>query len=94
MRVKAASAGVRAFDLGFSDRVTVFLNGRPTFSGEASYSFDNPRRDGVIGYDQARLWLPLSEGENELAFLVSDGFGGWGLMGRFADPTGLEVAPR
>ena len=94
VRVQAARAGVRGFDLGFSDRVTVFLNGRPVFSGDASYSFDNPRRDGVIGYDQARLWLPLAPGDNELAVLVADAFGGWGLMGRFPDASGLEVTPR
>jgi hypothetical protein len=94
VRVKAARAEVRGFDLGFSDRVTVFLNGRPVFSGDASYSFDNPRRDGVIGYEQARVWLPLAAGDNELAVLVADGFGGWGLMGRFADASGLEITPR
>jgi hypothetical protein len=94
MRVKAASAGPRAFDLGFSDRVTVFLNGRPLFGGEASYSFDAPRREGVIGYDQARLWLPLAAGDNEVAVLVADAFGGWGLMARFPDAAGLEISPR
>ena len=94
LRVRAAAAAVRAFDLGFSDRVTVFLNGRPVFSGNAAYSFDRPRRDGVIGYDQARVWLPLAAGANELTVVVSDGFGGWGLMGRFPDPEGLEWEPR
>jgi hypothetical protein len=94
IHVRAATAGPRAFDLGFSDRALVFLNGRPLFDGEASYSFDKPRREGLIGYDQARLWLPLQAGDNELAVVISDGFGGWGLMGRFADPSGLEVEAR
>ena len=40
------------------------------------------------------MWLPLTAGENELAILVSDSFGGWGLMGRFADQAGLEIDPR
>jgi hypothetical protein len=87
--VRAAQAGVYAFDLGFSDIATVFLNGRPIFRGDASYSFDRPRRDGLIGYDQARLYLPLVAGENDLAILVSDSFGGWGLMGRFVSASGL-----
>ncbi|HET8644790.1 MAG TPA: hypothetical protein VFO85_04845, partial [Vicinamibacteria bacterium] len=94
LRVKAASAGARAFDLGFSDRATVFLNGRPLFSGEASYSFDNPRREGLIEPAQARVWLPLAAGDNELAVFVSDTFGGWGLMGRFPEPAGLEMDAR
>jgi hypothetical protein len=94
VRVRTAKAGPRAFDLGFSDRAFVFLNGRPQFEGEASYSFDKPRREGLIGYDQARLWLPLEAGENELVVVVSDSFGGWGVMGRFADPAGIELDPR
>lgn len=94
LKVKAAAAGPRAFDLGFSDRATVFLDGRPLYSGEASYSFDNPRREGLIEPAQARLWLPLHAGDNELAVLVSDSFGGWGLMGRFPDSAGLAIEPR
>jgi hypothetical protein len=94
LRVRAAKAGPVAFDLGYSDRATVFLNGRPLYYGDQSYRFDAPRREGLIGFDQARVWLPLDAGENELAVLVSDAFGGWGLMGRFADPPDLEVDAR
>lgn len=94
VRLRAPKDGLYAFELGFSDRATVFLNGRPIFAGEGSYSFDNPRREGLIGYDQARLWLPLVAGDNDLEVLVSDGFGGWGLMGRFPDLPSLEVDPR
>ena len=94
VRVRAAKAGPAAFDLGYSDRATVFLNGRPLYYGDQSYRFDAPRREGLIGYDQARVWLPLEAGENELAILVSDSFGGWGVMGRFADTTGLQFDPR
>jgi hypothetical protein len=90
--VRAARAGVYALDLGFSDIATVFVNGTPVFTGDASYSFDRPRREGLIGYDQARLYLALQEGENELAVSVSDSFGGWGLMARFVGATGLTIA--
>jgi hypothetical protein len=89
--VRAASAGAYAFDLGFSDVATVFVNGQPLFTGDASYSFDRPRREGLIGYDQARLYLPLVAGDNEIAVVVSDSFGGWGLMGRFPDAAGLTL---
>jgi len=90
--VRAASAGRYAFDLGFSDIATVFVNGQPQFTGDASYSFDRPRREGLIGYDQARLYLPLDAGDNEIAVAVSDSFGGWGLMGRFVSAAGLTIA--
>jgi hypothetical protein len=92
VRVHAESAGLRRFDMGFSDVAVVFLNGRPLFRGDAHYSFDNPRQEGLVHYGQASVFLPLEKGDNELAVLVSDSFGGWGLMGRFRDESGLEVS--
>jgi hypothetical protein len=69
----------------------VFVNGRPVFKGDASYTFDLPRREGLIGFDQARLYVPLNAGDNEVAVLVSDSFGGWGLMARFAPAKGVTI---
>jgi hypothetical protein len=91
IRIRAGAAGAYGFDLGFSDIATVFLNGRPIFRGDASYSVDGPRREGLIGYDQARLYLPLVSGDNDLSILVSDVFGGWGIMGRFVGAPGLTM---
>src|SRR5918993_1318351 len=42
MSVRADRAAAQAFDLGFSDIATVFVNGVPVFRGDASYSFDRP----------------------------------------------------
>ncbi len=72
--VRAAEAGIRRFDFG--------------------YSFNFPRRQGLITLDQNALYLPLHAGENELVLAVTEVFGGWGLMGRFEDPAGLEVSAR
>ena len=94
LTIRASKAGSYAFDLGFSDTATVFVNGLPLFRGDDSYSFDRPRRDGLIGYDQARIYLPLRAGENEIAVVVSDSFGGWGIMGRLPDGAGLTVTAR
>jgi hypothetical protein len=91
IRVRAARAGTYAFDLGFSDVAIVFVNGRPLFQGNQSYSFDRPRREGLIGFDQARLYLPLAAGDNDVAVVVSDSFGGWGLMGRLVSLEGLSI---
>ena len=79
--------------LGFSDRVTVFLNGRPLFSGDQRYFFDNPRQEGVIGFHQGTVYLQLQQGPNEVMLAVSDQFGGWGLMGRLLDAEGVRLAP-
>jgi hypothetical protein len=91
--VRASSAGTRRLDLGFSDGATVFLNGQPLFRGEAAYDYEG-RREGLIRYDQARLYLPLRAGDNEVMVVVTDGFGGMGLMGRFPDAAGLTVEAR
>ncbi|HSC29720.1 MAG TPA: hypothetical protein VLD67_20755 [Vicinamibacterales bacterium] len=91
VHVRAARAGLYALDLGFSDIATVFLNGQPLFRSDASYSFDRPRREGLIGYDQARLYLPLAAGDNDLSIVISDSFGGWGIMGRFVGGEGLQI---
>ena len=78
--VRAERDTVQPMRLGFSDYVTVFVNGRPLMSGDAHYSFDVPRQEGLITLSQATAWLPLKRGDNEILFAVSDGFGGWGLM--------------
>jgi hypothetical protein len=90
VRVIADAATTRRLDLGFSDVAAVLLNGRPIFRGDDSYSFEG-RREGLIAFDQATLYLPLQAGSNELAVIVTDRFGGWGLMGRFPDTQGLRV---
>ncbi len=94
VRVRSAREGLFAFDLGFSDRATVFVNGRPLVYSDQGYRVDAPRREGLIGFDQARVYLPLQAGDNELAVLLSDGFGGWGVMGRFENPEGIELEAR
>lgn len=92
--VTAERAGLYAMDLGFSDIATVFVNGAPIFTRDDSYSFDRPRREGVIGFDQARAYLPLRAGANDVAVLLSDRFGGMGIMARFPAPNGLRVSTR
>jgi hypothetical protein len=90
--VIADSTAVYPMDLGFSDNVTVLLNGKPLFHRDDFYDFAG-RRDGLIGLGQARVYLPLNRGRNELALIVTDRFGGWGLMGRFPSMQGLRVEP-
>ena len=66
----------------------------PLWHGDAHYSFDTPRQEGVIHLGQASLFLPLARGDNEILVVVSDVFGGWGLMGRFPDAAGLQLEAR
>ena len=91
--LRASAAGLQRMQLGYSDYVTVFVNGRPLFAGDAHYSFDEPRQDGVIGLHQSIVWLPLVRGENEILLAVADGFGGWGLTARLEPTPGVSVVP-
>jgi hypothetical protein len=89
--VRAERDTVQPMRLGFSDYITVFVNGRPLFSGDAHYSFDVPRQEGLIALSQATAWLPLRRGDNEILLAVSDGFGGWGLMAQLDPAPGVRV---
>jgi hypothetical protein len=91
--LRARADGLQRMELGYSDYVTVFANGRPLFAGDAHYSFDEPRQEGVIGLFQSMVWLPLARGDNEILLVVADGFGGWGLTARLEPMAGVSVVP-
>jgi hypothetical protein len=91
--LRASAERLQRIDLGYSDYVTLFVNGRPLFAGDAHYSFDEPRQEGVIGLFQSMAWLPLVRGDNEILLAVADGFGGWGLTARLEPTAGVSVVP-
>ncbi len=86
--VHSASPHSKRLELGFSDRVRVYLNGRLLFSADDSYRSRDYRFLGSIGWWDA-LQLTLEEGRNELVLAVSEELGGWGVQARFPDPDGL-----
>ena len=94
LTIAAEKAATHRLDLGFSDEVSVFLNGRLIVSANDDYSFNEPRRQGLLTLDQLAVYLPLAEGDNELVVAVTDRFGGWGLAGRFENVDGLTIEPR
>jgi hypothetical protein len=82
--IEMAQSAVRPLEIGFSDRATVFLNGRALFHGDESYRNRDYRFLGGIGWWDT-VYLPLEAGPNELVIAVSEDFGGWGVQARFAD---------
>jgi sugar lactone lactonase YvrE len=82
--LEAEKAESRRFSFGYSDFVTVFLNGQPLFSGNGSYRSRSADYAGIISMEDA-LHLPLQRGRNELLFCLVETFGGWGLMGQDND---------
>jgi sugar lactone lactonase YvrE len=79
---------VRELRYGYSDYVSVFLNGRLLCQGFSGYQSRDPSFLGIIGLNDV-VFLPLKKGENELIFAVGESFGGWGFMAQFGDTVYL-----
>jgi len=75
---------------GFSDRVTVFLNGHALAHGNDTYQTRDYRYLGTIGLFDS-VFLPLEAGDNDVVFAVTEAFGGWALMAATENQTGIEV---
>ncbi len=88
--IRTDHAGPRPLDIGYSDHATVYLNGRPVFTGRSAYRERDASFLGILGpFDT--IYLPLVEGDNELVVKVSEVFGGWGLLARWHDA--IQLAP-
>ena len=68
-------------EFGYSDYVSIFLNGQLLYLGNSAYRSRSPEFAGVVGLNDT-LFLPLKKGDNELLLLVGESFGGWGFICR------------
>jgi hypothetical protein len=68
--------------IGYSDDVSVFLNGRILFRGRSAQNFRDPAFLGIVNPENDAVYLPLKKGNNELLLAVSELGGGWGFNGR------------
>jgi len=86
-RTTIASDGdrVRKLEIGYSDEVSVFLNGKILFRGRSAQNFRDPRFLGIVNPENDTLYLPLKKGDNELVLAVSELGGGWGFICRLGD---------
>lgn len=71
--------------LGYSDEVSVFLNGKILFRGRSAQSFRDPGFLGIVDPENDAVYLPLQKGKNELVLALSELGGGWGFICRLAD---------
>jgi DNA-binding beta-propeller fold protein YncE len=72
---------VRKFDFGYSDVVSIFINGQPVYSGNSQYQGRDTSFLGIVGWFDS-VFLPLKKGPNELTLAVAEVSGGWGFMVR------------
>lgn len=76
---------VKKLLLGYSDDVSVFLNGKILFRGRSAQNFRDPGFLGIINPENDTIYLPLKKGSNELVLALSELGGGWGFICRLAD---------
>jgi hypothetical protein len=88
--IESGSEQVKTLSFGFSDYVTVFLNHKAVYGGSDNFLSRDYRFLGTMGFFD-RLFLPLKKGANELWFVVSEDFGGWGLKAKLDDMTGISL---
>lgn len=81
---------IKKLSYGFSDRAKIYLNDQVIAGGVNNYASRDYRYLGTIGYFD-HVYLPLRKGRNELWVAVSENFGGWGIMARFDDISGIKV---
>jgi hypothetical protein len=91
---------VKKLAIGYSDDVSVFLNGKILYRGRSAQSFRDPRFLGIVSPENDAVYLPLKKGKNELVLALSELGGGWGFICRLeprpapgaSGPTGAARA--
>jgi hypothetical protein len=76
---------VKKLSIGYSDDVSVFLNGKILFRGRSAQHFRDPGFLGIVNPENDTVFLPLKKGSNELMLAVSELGGGWGFTCRLAN---------
>jgi hypothetical protein len=83
--ISADRAQVKKLLLGYSDDVSVFLNGQLLYRGRSAQNFRDPAFLGIVNPENDVLYLPLKKGDNDLTLAVSELGGGWGFICRLTD---------
>lgn len=85
----AEAAGTVALQIGYSDDVTVFLNGQPLYSGTNGWESRYPGYLGYMKLGNDTVHLPLRQGRNELVLAVTDDQRfGWGFAAELPTSEG------
>ena len=79
--VESDSEQLKKLHFGYSDKVIVFVNGKPVYSGDNSFRTRDYRYLGSMGYFDS-IYLNLKKGKNEVVFAVTEKMGGWGLKAK------------
>ena len=85
--ITADDAVRRLAGIGYSDDVTVFVNGAPISSGVNGWNTRIPELQSFVDPRFERVWLPLVRGPNDIVLAVTDDQRfGWGAAMTLAEP--------
>jgi len=76
---------VKKLEIGYSDDVSVFLNGKILYRGRSAQGFRDPGFLGIVNPENDAVYLPLRKGSNELMLAISELGDGWGFICRLTD---------
>ncbi len=88
--IEAETEGLQKLTFGYSDEISIFLNGKVLFRGNSEFRRRDPGFHGIVGLHDA-VFLPLQKGKNELLLMVTEIFGGWGFMCQLGPMRGGAV---
>lgn len=88
--IKSDRDQIVKMSFGYSDEVTMSLNGKPIFTGRSAFRFRDPGFLGIMDVENDVVYLPLKKGRNELVLAVADYFGGWGFICRLDGAPGIS----
>jgi hypothetical protein len=63
---------VKKLEIGYSDDVSVFLNGTILYHGRSAQGFRDPGFLGIVNPENDSVYLPLKKGSNELMLAISE----------------------
>lgn len=84
-RIESDRDQVKKLYIGYSDDVSVFLNGKILYRGRSAQGFRDPGFLGIVNPENDAVYLPLKKGTNDLMLAVSELGGGWGFVCRLVD---------
>jgi DNA-binding beta-propeller fold protein YncE len=84
--IQSKKSELKKLTFGYSDEVSIFLNGEILFRGNSEFRKRDPLFQGIVGLNDS-VFLPLKEGTNELLLVVTETFGGWGFMCQLSTPV-------
>ncbi len=89
--LKAAEAHSVRLEIGYSDDVTVFLNGEAVYSGANGFESRHPEYLGFARLGNESVFLKLRPGSNDLVLAVTDDQRfGWGFIARLETSMALS----